>query len=106
MPIIIQPTEKYHCSQCEDYFTYLQVFQTWRCPTCNNLISTKILIDGSFYDCHRVWLEILFHKHKLYSPVQRFIIADGFCIAKAIISYTIGFNSFRDQVIGNRFGTV
>lgn len=54
MALITQPTEKYHCSQCGNFFTYVQVYQTWNCPNCTDPISIKVMIEDFLHSCHRV----------------------------------------------------
>ena len=51
---IIQKEEIYICSNCNQTFSFLDVYNNWKCPICNQFITIKVIINDFFHSCNRV----------------------------------------------------
>ena len=47
-------SEQYRCTNCEANFSFFEVDQNWKCPTCAKPISIKIEINGDFHSAYRI----------------------------------------------------
>ncbi len=51
---MIQRDEIYHCVECDKKFTYIEVYNDWKCPICGDYLNIRISIKEREHSCQRV----------------------------------------------------